>query len=121
MKLPPIMQGESLTRLIQGAGAGFLATAVIGFGWAGWTLGGTAESMARTRANDAVVAALAPICADKFQRAPDAQASMVAFKAVDSWKQDMFIEEGGWSTFPGGKEPNRDVAEACAKILGDLK
>ncbi len=33
MQLPPILQGESLTRLLQGAFVGFLATVVIGFGW----------------------------------------------------------------------------------------
>ena len=46
MQLPKILQGESLTRLLQGAFAGFLATVVIGFGWGGWTLGGTAMKMA---------------------------------------------------------------------------
>ncbi len=43
MQLPPILQGESLTRLLQGAFVGFLATVVIGFGWGGWTLGSTAR------------------------------------------------------------------------------
>jgi hypothetical protein len=41
-------------------------------------------------------------------------------KATDSWKQDTFVEKGGWATFPGN-EPNRMVAEACAKILSDQK
>ena len=38
MQLPKILQGKSLTRLLQGAFAGFLATVIIGFGWGGWTL-----------------------------------------------------------------------------------
>ncbi len=46
MQLPRIFQGESLTRLLQGAIAGFLATVIIGFGWGGWTLGNTATKMA---------------------------------------------------------------------------
>lgn len=32
--------------------------------------------------------------------------------ATDSWKRDSFVEKGGWATFPGAAEPNRDVAEA---------
>ena len=67
-----------------------------------------------------MIAALAPICVDKFQRASNATASMVALKATDSWKQDTFVVDGGWATFPGN-EPNRNVAEACAKLLSDLK
>ena len=46
MQLPAIFQGDSLTRLMQGAFAGCLATVVIGFGWGGWTLGNTATKMA---------------------------------------------------------------------------
>jgi ABC-type nitrate/sulfonate/bicarbonate transport system permease component len=73
MQLPKIFQGESLTRLIQGAVAGFLATVVIGFGWGGWTLGSTAMKMANQSANSAVVTALAPICVDNFQHAAEAK------------------------------------------------
>jgi hypothetical protein len=35
MPLPAILQGDSLTRLLQGAAAGVVATLVIGFGEAG--------------------------------------------------------------------------------------
>jgi hypothetical protein len=28
--------------------------------------------------------------------------------------------EGGWATFPGS-EPDREVANACAKLLSQLK
>ena len=121
MQLPKIFQGESLTRLIQGAVAGFLATVVIGFGWGGWTLGSTAMKMANQSANSAVVTALAPICVDKFQHAAEAKATLVELKAIDSWKQDTFVEKGGWATFPGTDSPNRNVAEACAKMLTNVK
>ncbi|MGB2598318.1 MAG: hypothetical protein WBC87_25765 [Pseudolabrys sp.] len=121
MQLPKILQGESLTRLLQGAFAGFLATVVIGFGWGGWTLGGPAMKMATQSANSAVVTALAPICVDKFQHAAEAKATLVELKAIDSWKQDTFVEKGGWATFPGTESPNRNVAEVCAKMLNALK
>jgi len=38
MRLPAILQGESLTRLLQGLVVGAVATMVIGFNWGGWTL-----------------------------------------------------------------------------------
>jgi hypothetical protein len=121
MQLPHILQGESRTRLMQGAFAGFLATVVVGFGWGGWTLGGTAQKMADEKANTAVVAALTPICVDRFKHAADVKATLVAMNAVDAWKRDSFVEKGGWATFPGSAEPNRDVAEACAKLLSPPK
>src|SRR5258708_29628568 len=64
MQLSPILQEESVTRLLQGAFVGFAATAIIGFTWGGWTLGKTAKEMAEKSAATAVVVALAPICVD---------------------------------------------------------
>ena len=121
MQLPPILQGESLTRLLQGTVSGVLATVVIGFTWGGWTLGKTAKEMAEKSATTAVVTALAPICADKFQRAADASANMAEFKKVSSWMQDSYIEKGGWATFPGMPAPDRGVAQACANLLTALQ
>jgi hypothetical protein len=120
MKLPPILQGDSLTRLLQGAAAGCAITLILGFGWGGWQLESKAQKTAEQSAIRAVVAVLAPICVDRFQRATDSKASLIALKATDSWKQDTFVEKGGWATF-SGSEPNRSVAEACAKLLSDLK
>ena len=61
MELPVVLQGASLTRLLQGAAFGVAATLIIGFGWGGWTLGSTAKTLADNAANSAVVAAIAPI------------------------------------------------------------
>jgi len=120
MQVPSMLQGESLKRLLQGAGAGFLATVVIGFNWGGWTLGSTARQMAEQSSNAAVVTALAPICAEKFQNASDVTLNMVEFKKVNSWMQDSYIEKGGWATFPGMTSSERGVAQACAKLLTAL-
>lgn len=118
MEMPRILQGESLTRLLQGAAAGAVIAMVLGFGWGGWQLQSKALKAANDKAASAVVAVLAPICADKFQHDP--AASLATLKATDSWKQDTFVEKGGWATFPG-TEANRAVAEACAKLLTDEK
>ena len=64
MQLPSILQGESLTRLLQGAAAGAVVTMFVGFYWGGWSLGSTADKMAKERSDLAVVSALALVCAD---------------------------------------------------------
>ena len=120
MEFPAILQGESRTRFLQGAFAGFLATVVIGFGWGGWTLGSTAKENAAKSATAAIVAVLAPLCADKFRQATDAQANMVELKKTSTWQQDTYIEKGGWATFPGMGSPDRSVAQACANLLTSL-
>ena len=70
MSLPAILEGPSVTRLLQGACAGALATVLVGFGWGGWMLGSTAKQMAVKDTSTALVAVLAPMCADKFRAAP---------------------------------------------------
>jgi hypothetical protein len=120
MELPSILQGESLTRLIQGVAVGAVATIAIGFYWGGWTLGSTAAERVRMAEEASVVRVLAPICADKFQRSADADANLQALKKADSWKRDEIIEKAGWSKFPGS-EPDRKVAEACATLLSQAK
>jgi hypothetical protein len=121
MQLPSILQGESLKRLLQGAAVGALATIVIGFNWGGWTLGGTARELAQKNAAAAVVAALAPLCVDKFQHSTDSPATLAELKKVSSWQQASFVEKGGWATFPGHTTPDSAVARACGEMLAGLK
>ncbi|SRR6266571_2294672 len=104
-----------------GAVGGAIALAIVGFSWGGWVTGGTAAQIAKQRAESAVVAALAPICVDKFQHAADAGANLAALKKVNSWQQGSFIESGGWATMPGATSPDSAVARACAEILGNPK
>src|SRR4029453_6805065 len=87
MEMPAILRGDSLTRLLQGAAAGAVATMVVGFYWGGWSLASTAIKMAKEQANLAVIAALAPVCADKFRALPEAEAKKVALSKADSWKR----------------------------------
>ena len=81
-------------------------------------LGSTAEKLASERAETAVVAALAPICVEKFQQQTDSAAKLVAFNKAPSWDRRSLIEKGGWATFPGTDKPNSAVASACAERLG---
>jgi hypothetical protein len=116
VELPSMLQGESLTRLLQGAAAGAVATMFVGFYWGGWSLGSTADRMGRERSELAVVAALAPVCADRFRALPDAQAKQAALSKIDSWKRrDAFPKE--LVTLPGESSPNSALVEACSTLL----
>jgi hypothetical protein len=105
--------------ILWGIAGGAVALAIVGFGWGGWITGGKAEATALIRVNDAVVVALAPVCVDKFQRAGDAAANLVALKKVDTWSQGEFVEKGGWAAMPGAQSSERlsAVAKACAVLL----
>jgi hypothetical protein len=111
----------ALKPALWGAAAGAIALAIVGFNWGGWVTGGTAETIARSRAATAVVAVLAPICVEKFRQAAGASANLAEMKKATSWDQSTFIEKGGWATMPGSTEPDSAVARACAETLGREK
>ena len=116
MQLPSMLQGESLTRLLQGTAVGAIATIVIGFSWGGWSLASTANEMAKQRSEQAVVLAMAPVCADKFRALPDAGAKLITLSKVDSWKRrDEFPKD--LVTLPGESYPSTALIEACYKLL----
>ena len=121
MQLPSIFQGESLTRLLQGTAFGAVAAMVVGFNWGGWVLGSTAETQAKNSAKSAVVTALAPICANKFQQEANMAENMASLKKASSYQQATFIEKGGWATLEGTEKASSGVGKACAALLIDLK
>lgn len=105
-----------MTRLLQGAAVGAVATMFVGFYWGGWSLGSTADKMAKERSDLAVIAALAPVCADKFRGLPDADAKKAALSKVDSWKRrDEFPKE--FVTLPGESYPSSGLVDACSTLL----
>lgn len=104
---------------IWGAAAGAVAISVVGFSGLGWTLGSSADRLAAQRADAAVVAALTPICVDRFNHQPDAAARLIEFRKISSsWDRRSSIEKGGWATMPGSEGSNSAVANACAEKLG---
>jgi hypothetical protein len=116
MQAPSILQGESLKRLLQGAALGAVATMFVGFNWGGWWLGSSAHKMAKERSELAVVAALAPVCADKFRALPDAEAKTIALLKIDSWKRgEEFPKE--LVTLPGETYPSSALVDACYALL----
>ena len=111
-----LVPGRSLKQLLQGAALGAFATLGIGFSWGGFMLGSTAKTFADSTANSAVVAAIAPICVDQFQRSADAPDNLTALKKTDSWQQAAYVEKGGWATMPGSKAAGSGVSQACQQL-----
>lgn len=102
---------------VLGAVIGAAAISVLRFSLFGWTLGGSAERMAKERAQTAVVDTLAPICVERFRQQPDAPAKLKEFSKAMTWDQRSIIEKGGWATIPGTDTSNSAVATACAERL----
>ena len=85
---------SSIKPALWGAVGGAIALAVIGFGWGGWVTGGSASLVAKQQSEAAVVAVLAPICVEQFQKQTDSVAKLAALKATSGYKQADFIAEG---------------------------
>jgi hypothetical protein len=97
--------------------ASVVLTLIVGFTWGGWVTGGTARAMAETKAHEAVVTRLAPICVVQSGRDPAKAGKLVALKEESSWQRGEYVGKQGWATMPGEKEPDRRVAEMCATLL----
>ena len=122
MQVPSILRGESRTRLLQGIAIGAVASMVVGFSWGGWMSGGAAIKLADERANNAVLAALTPICVEKFLQNSDAQANLAALREISTnWQQGQYVEKGGWATRPGAASSDYELARACAAKLIEAK
>jgi pimeloyl-ACP methyl ester carboxylesterase len=102
---------------IMGAIAGAIAVAVIGFSWGGWLTANTAAANSKQASSKAVVAALAPICADNFRRASDSAGQLVELKKVSPWLQAGFVEKAGWAKMPGAASIESGMAGACAELI----
>ena len=122
MQMPSLFQGQSLNRLLQGAAVGAVAAAVIGFSWGGWMTDSAANKLAADRADTAVVAALTPICVEKFLQNSDSEANLAVIKKIPSyWEQGEYVQKGGWATQPGATSTDYHLARACAEKLTQAK
>jgi hypothetical protein len=113
-------QGDSRKRLLQGAALGAVLTIVVGFNWTGhgfgWVTAGTADKLARERAQTAVIAVLGPACAAKFNAQTDATAKKAALAQASSWdRRKLFADE--WVALPGSTYPNSDLVDLCASLI----
>ena len=102
---------------IQGAFVGAILLAIVGFTWGGWMTGGTAARNSAVASHEAVVAALAPVCVERFRAQPDAVVKTDALVKSSSWERGNLVEKSGFATMPGSTSVDSDVARACAEIL----
>ena len=86
----------------------------------GWIVTGSkADVMAKERAESALVAAMTPVCVDRFQRAEDRARKLAALKEFRApWERRDFVAKGKWANV--GKETNFALAYACAETLNKL-
>ena len=100
---------------------GATITVIVGFSAGGWMRAVTAQQMAATAASGARAELAAAICVNRYSSAPGMTAKLASLKALDSWKRDTVIEEGGWVTLPGVAKPVEGAAALCAQQLIDAK
>lgn len=82
----------------------------------GWTSPSTAQKQADRQSEQAVVAALAPVCAANFMAQTNAAAQKAALANASTWKRrDIFPD--AWVTLPGEKYPDSDLVAACSKLV----
>jgi len=103
--------------LLWGAFGGAVACAILGFVWGGWVTGATARLQATTSAHDAVVMALAPICAERFRTQADSPAQIAVLAKASTYERGSIVEKSGYAVMPGSKTADSDVARACAEML----
>ena len=101
-----------------GAVGGAIAAIIVGFAWGGWVTGGTAEKMAVTQSGIAVIEALVPVCVALSVSDPAGPAKLEQLALLkSSWERTDFVMKAGWATMPTAKEPNRQLAAACAELI----
>ena len=82
----------------------------------------TANRLAAERADTAVVAALTPVCVEKFLQNSDAQANLAVLKKIPSnSEQGEYVRKGGWAAQPGATSADYQLARECAEKLTQEK
>ena len=119
MQMPEFFEGVSITRFLQGAAAGVVATLFIGFTWGGWVTSGTATAMTDKAVEATQVTLYSPICVERYtaKATPEQRAE---FAKESDWNRDSIIEKTGFATLPDSNSPNGVVADACAATLSKL-
>ena len=100
-----------------GAGGVVVGMFLLSYGF-GFMSQNAAEKLASTSSEKAVIAVLAPVCADKFGALPDVAArtaTLVADKE-NSWKMREAFP-AALITLPGKSYPDSDLTAACAGLI----
>lgn len=93
-------------------------TLFLGFSRGGWMTGGSAQRMAKSASQGAVIERLAPICVMQFNQDPLRDQKLEELKALPStFQRARYIQEQGWATMPGEARPDDKVAAECSQQL----
>lgn len=100
-----------------GAGGVVVGMVLLSYGF-GFMSRTSAEKLASTSSENAVVTVLAPICADKFSALPDVagrKVTLVAAKDSSYKMREAFPE--ALITLPGKSYPDSNLTAACANLI----
>jgi hypothetical protein len=100
-----------------GVGGVVVGVFLLSYGF-GFMSPNAAKKLASTSSEKAVIAVLAPVCADKFSALPDvaARTAIIVADKDNSYKmRDAFPE--ALITLPGKTYPDSDLTEACASLI----
>jgi len=112
------MQGHTWIKpACWGAVGGAVVVLIGGFWGMGWTTAGTADRMAKDRAEAAVVTALVPFCVAKAEHDPDGAKLAKVRTETSYYTRAQLVGEAGWATLPGMTTSDRDLATACSDKL----
>jgi hypothetical protein len=110
----------SKTALFWSCAGCIVATIIVGFTWGGWVTGGSAQDMAEGAAEQAQAQVAAAVCVETFMAAADARPQLASLKEnTSSWRQESFIEDGGWAMITD--EEYEGAAELCAERLVEME
>ena len=104
-----------------GMAAGMIVLLIVIFS-AGWVVtSSSAKATAHEISTNAMVDRLGPISVAQFMQDPNRVERLKELKALDSWKRADYVKKQGWAVMPGEKESEYNVANECARLLGELK
>jgi hypothetical protein len=110
----------SKTALFWSCAGCIVATLIVGFTWGGWVTGGSAQDMAEEAAEQARAEVAAAVCVEQFMAAADARLQLASLKEnTSSWRQENFIEDGGWAVI--ADQEYDGAAELCADKLVEME
>lgn len=101
--------------------AAVAATLIIGFAFAGWVTGGTAQKQIAEAAAGARHELAAAVCVEEFMAEKEAAVRLVKLKDAGWYERSELLANGGWATMPDRKEPNNAVAAMCAEKLSEMQ
>ena len=114
------MNSKNIQLILGGAAGGAVVLAIIGFAWVGWVTGNTAQQMAATTAENAVVDRLAPICVEQYNQDPEKDQKFKSMMEMNAWERHGYVADQGWATMVGEKDPTDKVSRKCADLISKL-